>query len=291
MKAKKTSILDRIREEAPSLSPKQRALAKYIVENYRDIAFLSSTNLAMKASVSEATVTRLAYALGYPGYSELQSAIQELLYQGISSMQKYPLESNHSVFSKVINMEQTVMEEMLNGIIEEDFNEAVEQLYKARDIVVIGTQFNRVVAEYASLYLNVFKENVHKVLSYDPETFNSLESISSNAVALVFSFPRYPRATQEIVQYLNEKNVKIIGITDSVLSPIASFSSLLFLVPQKFMSFIDPYGAVMALIHSLMIGVFLKDKEQSRAKLKKYDHFLMQQDSYVLEKIELADLL
>jgi len=291
MKSKQLSILDRIREVAPSLSPKQKILAKYIAENYRNTAFQSSTSLAMNAGISEATVTRLAYALGYPGYSELQAAIQELLYQGISSMQKYPLENNHSVFSKVMNMERMIMEESMNGITNENFNQAVDQIFKAKDILIVGTEFNKVVAEYASIYLNVFKENVHKVLSYDPETFNSIESIPSGAVAIVFSFPRYPRATQEIVKYLKEKNVSIIGVTDSVMSPIASFSSILFLIPQKFISFIDPYGAVMALIHSLLIGVFLKDKEQSRAKLKKYDQFLANQDAYVLEKIELADLL
>ncbi len=288
---KKVSVLERIREVAPTLSPKQRTLAKYIAENSKDIAFVSSTTLAMNAGVSEATVTRLAYSLGYPGYSELQSAIQELLYQEIHSMEKYPLENSHSLFSKVISLEKTIMEEMLEGISEDSFNDTVDSIFNAEDVIIVGTQFNRVVAEYASIYLNVFKENVTRILSFDPETFNSLQALSPNSVALVFSFPRYPQQTQEVMSYLKEKNIKVIGITDSVLSPIAAFSSILFLVPQKFMSFIDPYGAVMALIHSLLIGVFLKDKNKSRAKLKEYDHFLEEHGAYILEKIELADLL
>lgn len=288
---RKVSVLEKIREIAPKLSPKQKLLARYIVENHKDVAFVSSTNLAMKAGVSEATVTRLAYSLGYPGYSELQSAIQELLYKEINSMEKYPLENNHSVFSKVISLEKTVMEDMLESTSENNFNEAVEMLFNAEDVIIVGTQFNRIVAEYASIYLNVFKERVHKVLSFDPDTFNSLQGLSGHSVALVFSFPRYPVHTQEIVKYLKEKDIAIIGVTDTVLSPIASSSSILFTVPQKFMSFIDPYGAVMALIHSLLIGVFLKDKDKSRDMLKEYDGFLDKYDAYVLEKIELADLL
>ncbi len=291
MREKAVSLLERIREVAPRLSPKQRILARYIADNYKDNVFVSSINLALNAGVSEATVTRLAYSLGYPGYSELQSAIQQLFYQEIHSLEKYPIENSHSVFGKVISLEKGIMEEMLEGITQDNFDQAVDLIFNAADVVIVGTQFSRVVAEYASIYLNVFKERVHKVLSLDPDTFNSLQALSPNSVALIFSFPRYPKQTQEVIKYLKEKNIKIIGITDSVLSPIASFSSILFCVPQKFISFVDPYGAVMALVHSLLIGVFLKDKDKSREMVKKYDRFLEDHDSYVLGEVEIVDLL
>ena len=85
----------------------------------------------MNAGVSEATVTRLAYSLGYPGYSELQSAIQGTFIPGKYILwRKYPLENSHSLFSKVISLEKTIMEEMLEGISEDSFNDTVDSIFK-----------------------------------------------------------------------------------------------------------------------------------------------------------------
>ncbi len=49
------------------LSDKKKQVAKYIVDNYIEVAFLTAAELARRSSVSEPTVIRLAVDLGYTG--------------------------------------------------------------------------------------------------------------------------------------------------------------------------------------------------------------------------------
>ena len=64
----KSDLLERIREEFSSYSKGQKAIATYILENYDKAAFMTAGVLGETVGVSESTVVRFAYALGYKGY-------------------------------------------------------------------------------------------------------------------------------------------------------------------------------------------------------------------------------
>ena len=49
------------------LTPSQRRIMQYIVDNYEEAIFLTASQLAQNVGVSEATVVRLAQALGFDG--------------------------------------------------------------------------------------------------------------------------------------------------------------------------------------------------------------------------------
>jgi len=59
------------------LSDKKRQIAKYILDNYTEASFLTAAELARRADVSEPTVIRLATDLGYSGFPEMRSALQD----------------------------------------------------------------------------------------------------------------------------------------------------------------------------------------------------------------------
>lgn len=71
-------LLVRINQNFSSFSKGQRLLANYIMENYDKAAFVTASRMGHTVGVSESTVVRFAYALGYDGYPELQRALQEL---------------------------------------------------------------------------------------------------------------------------------------------------------------------------------------------------------------------
>ncbi len=66
----------RIRQHYAALTVGYRRLADYLLENTFDAAFLNASELARRAKVDPATVTRFAQALGYSGYQELSNDIQ-----------------------------------------------------------------------------------------------------------------------------------------------------------------------------------------------------------------------
>src|SRR5690606_10907677 len=67
-----TDLLSRRR-----LSPAQRRIAQFVLENAAEAAFLSSTDLAARAGVSQPSVTRFAAALGFASYQAFRTGLRE----------------------------------------------------------------------------------------------------------------------------------------------------------------------------------------------------------------------
>lgn len=291
-----SSLLDSIKEKGSRLPPKQYELARFIVNNYASLAYANTVELARMASVSEATIIRLAYSLGFRGFPELQQAIRELIHEnGTGSLSRYALGSledlKECAFCFTFELEKRILDEAFAAIDKATFDAAVEMICKAPSVVVVGTSFNESLAHYAGNYLHVIKENVRIITDLGAREYQVLQEIPKGTVGLVYSFPRYPKKTQSVVSLLQKKKVPLVGITDNVLSPIASQVEKLFLVPQQFITFIDPYAAVMALTHSLLIGVFMKDPEKSRRRVRDYDQFLKSENVHLKDSVDISDLI
>jgi DNA-binding MurR/RpiR family transcriptional regulator len=291
-----SALLDLIKEKGNSLPPKQHKLARFIVNNYSTLAYANTVELARMAMVSEATIIRLSYSLGFKGFPELQQGIRELIHEnGNGSLNRYALGSlddlTDCAFCITFELEKRILEETYASIDKASFEAAVEMICNAPCVVVVGTSFNESLAHYAGNYLHVIKENVRIITEFGAREYQVLQEIPKGTVGLVYSFPRYPRQTQSVVEVLKAKKVPMIGITDNVLSPIASQVENLFLVPQQFITFIDPYAAVMALTHSLLLGVFMKDPEKSRRRVREYDRFLQSENIHIKDSVDISNLI
>ena len=72
-------LLTRINQHYNSFSKGQKLLANYIIDNYDRAAFITASKMGRTVGVSESTVVRFAYALGYDGYPALQRSLQEMI--------------------------------------------------------------------------------------------------------------------------------------------------------------------------------------------------------------------
>ncbi|MEG1911475.1 MAG: hypothetical protein RR091_03210, partial [Cloacibacillus sp.] len=69
------SMVQRIADKSGILSPKQLQLAMYIEKNYMSLAYITMTELASLADVSETTVVRFVSQLGYNGFPDFMAAL------------------------------------------------------------------------------------------------------------------------------------------------------------------------------------------------------------------------
>ena len=70
------------------LSKGQRAIARYITENYDKAAFMTAGKLGRTVGVSESTVVRFATELGFDGYPGMRRAMQEMVRSRLTSVQR-----------------------------------------------------------------------------------------------------------------------------------------------------------------------------------------------------------
>ena len=78
----------RIQDKMTSFSKGQRLIAKYILEHYDKVAFMTAARLGATVGVSESTVVRFATEICYTGYPELQQAMQEMIRSKMTSVQR-----------------------------------------------------------------------------------------------------------------------------------------------------------------------------------------------------------
>jgi len=277
-----------LKKTYPNLSPKLRRVAAYLINNHKDAAFLNAASLAQASGGSPATVTRLSYALGFKGYPKLREALQAHA-KSVLSLPKYvPRDGGGFALREVAAMEKQIIDEMLESVRPRQFNRVVGLLFKARSINVVGTHYNAMPAAYAAFYLQAIRPSVQLCSSVELDISNRAQGQGRRDVMLVVTTPRYPKDTQKITSLFKDKGVTIIAITDSQVSPIIPLADEVLIVPMRFLlSHIEPYAAIMVLIHALVTAVAYQDASKLKKQIKTYQDFMDYFDYHTIRDIKL----
>ena len=283
-----TPIIKQLKEAYPNLSPSLRRAAAYLINNHKDAAFLNASALSRAAGVSQAAITRLAYALGFKGYPELRDALQAHA-KSVLSLPKYvPREGDGFALREVAAMEKQIIDDMLESVSPRQFNRVVGLLCQARSISVVGTHYNAMPAAYAAFFLQAVRPAVQLFTSVGLDIYTRLQGLGRRDAVLAITTARYPKDTQKIVPLFKEQGVTIIAITDSQVSPVIPLADEVIIVPLRFLlSYIDPYAAIMVFIHALVAAVYNQDASKSEKQVKTYHDFMDYFDYHAIRDIKL----
>jgi DNA-binding MurR/RpiR family transcriptional regulator len=296
MAGDKTGLLRRVADHANGFSSKQRIFAEYLVKNYMGLAYATLADLSRFSGVSETTVVRFIYSIGFDGLAEFKDALRGEIERSKNAsaegLSRYDFERGNyefpgDAYRAIFAMEMHIMEETLAKIDRESFERAVDVIFKAPEMLIIACGTSRSYSHAAGFAFEVLRPDVHKIERLDLSEGTIINSIPPGTACLVFSAPRYPTATQKILEIVKRREPFLIGLTDGVLSPIAPYCDILFQIPEKFVTFIDTNAAYMALIHAIAFGVYLKDPEYSKKRIEEYDAFVKKTSYYEQDYLQL----
>lgn len=256
-------LRSRINESYGKLSKGQKRLAAYITDNYDKAVFLTAAKLGEIVGVSESTVVRFAMHLGYKGYPEFQNALEELVKNKLNSMQRMEVAYGRINQSKILDtVMQSDMERLhatLAKIDENVFDLAVETILNAKHIYVIGIRSCASLASFFAFYLNLIFDNVHLIQTNSlSEIFEQMVRIGKDDVIIGISFPRYSMRTLKAMEFANNRNAKVITLTDSVHSPMNLYSSCNLIADSDMSSIVDSLVAPLSVINALIVALCMK---------------------------------
>ena len=256
-------LRSRINESYGKLSKGQKRLAAYITDNYDKAVFLTAAKLGEIVGVSESTVVRFAMHLGYKGYQEFQNALEELVKNKLNSMQRMEVAYGRINQSKILDtVMQSDMERLhatLAKIDENVFDLAVETILNAKHIYVIGIRSCAALASFFAFYLNLIFDNVHLIQTNSlSEIFEQMVRIGKDDVIIGISFPRYSMRTLKAMEFANNRNAKVITLTDSVHSPMNLYSSCNLIADSDMSSIVDSLVAPLSVINALIVALCMK---------------------------------
>ena len=256
----KDDILSILEEKGPSFSKGQRRIAEYITDSYDKAAFMTASRLGKTVGVSESTVVRFAVELGFDGYPEMQKAMQEMVMNRLTSVQRIEVANNRignqDILSKVLQSDADKIRQTSETISREHFRLAVEAVLKARRIYVLGVRSAAPLANFTGYYMNYMFEDVRVItVSGAGEMFENLVNITPDDVVIAFSFPRYSSATLKAAQYCRALGATVIGITNSTISPLAQNSDHVLIAKSDMVSLVDSLVAPLSVVNALLVAL------------------------------------
>lgn len=266
MKSMRTNeLLNQMKERYAKLSKGQKLLADYIMENYDKAVFLTASRLGKTVGVSESTVVRFATQLGYDGYPEFQEALEELVRNKLNSIQRmevaYGRISQSEILETVLQSDAEKIKMTLTDMDKESFDRAVDMLLHAKRIYVVGIRSCAPLASFLSYYLNLIFENVTLVsTNSSSEMFEQMIRIGEGDVIIGISFPRYSVRTQKSLEFASKRKAEIITLTDSMHSPITTYSSCNLIARSDMASIVDSLVAPLSVINALVVAICMKKR-------------------------------
>ncbi len=269
-------LINNIQAQYPRFSKGQKLIAKYILENYDKVAFMTACKLGDTVGVSESTVVRFANVLGYSGYPKLQAALQELIKNKLTTVQRVEMAKDYNddstILNKVLKSDIDNIKTTMDEIDIKAFEESANKLLKAKKIYVIGMRSSFVISQYLGFYLNIIHDNVQIIRMDMGDAFEQIVRVGKDDVVLAISFPRYSKKSYQVVSYAKEKGAHIISLTDSVFAPVASIADNVLLVKSNMASFVDSLVPVLSVANALIISVGMKEKEKLKGCFDDLEH-------------------
>lgn len=255
-----SDVLTKIQAGVSGFSKGQRLIANYIITSYDKAAFMTASKLGKTVNVSESTVVRFAMELGYDGYPGLQKALQEMIRNKFTSVQRMEV-ANHriagqDVLSTVMHTDMEQIRATLDGIDRDNFHAAVDAILNARKIYILGVRSSSAVASFLDYYLSLMLDNVHLVhISSTSEVFEQIVRIQPGDLLFGISFPRYSSRTVKAMQYAHDRGSTVVALTDSTDSPIAAYADHTLLAKSDMISLVDTLVAPLSVINALLVAV------------------------------------
>ncbi|MEO8542057.1 MAG: MurR/RpiR family transcriptional regulator [Betaproteobacteria bacterium] len=279
--ATKPTSLDGLREliarESERLTPRMRDAARHALEHPNDVALSPIAAVASAANMAPSAFVRMAKALGFKGYSDLQrlflAPLQDAVkptfrerirhYGGEQTLDNPsdPAEVLHA-FSQanIVSLEHLAADADVLPL-----KQAIALIQNARMVYVVGLRRSYAVAAYLAYALNRVGQPAVQVNGLGGAIGEQAVGANVNDLLIAISFPPYANDTLQVCEQIRQQGAKRLAITNAFLSPIAKDADLVLEINDAELLGFRSLTSAMCLSQTLAMGLAFS-KRASRAK-------------------------
>lgn len=261
-----SDILTLIQNGMVHFSKGQKLIANYIMNSYDKAAFMTASKLGKTVNVSESTVVRFAVELGYDGYPSMQKALQEMIRNKLTSVQRIEVANdrfgNQEILSMVLQSDIEKIRTTLEEVDKTAFQGAVDTILGAKNIYILGVRSSAAIATFLSFYFNLMFDNVHHIhTASNAEMFEQMIRIDKDDVVIGISFPRYSSRTVKAMKFAYDRGATVIALTDSLAAPIARNATHTLIAMSDMVSLVDSLVAPLSVVNALIVACSYRKEE------------------------------
>jgi DNA-binding MurR/RpiR family transcriptional regulator len=247
------------------LPPQLQTAARYVLDRPDDVALLSMREQARRAGVPPATMTRLAKRLGLDGYDSVRELYAGAVREGTLG---FAGKASEQVEVQALHGEQALAAEMammlsrqIAALAEpaalDRLAEAATRLHAARRVYCLGLRSCHAAAWHFHYMLSLLGDKTVMLDDAGGTGLDAVRDAGTNDVLLAASVEPYARATIDGARYAAGRDVPVVALTDSEVSPLAQIATCTVLVSTESPSFfhtMTPLLAVAEILAALVAG-------------------------------------
>ncbi len=236
------------------MTPGQKKVAEYIADNLEKVSFQTIAQIAKESGVSETTVIRFSYAMGYPSFSDMQTDIQNEQIGAVNSERNHE-EQETDPYHVIIRQDIETLEGLLNRLDPAQVDAAAKLLAECRTVYSVGFRNSSVAATWFANTAQVLRPNVRALTSLNLSYSPAIDA-DEDTVGVAIFYSRYSTQTVMFCEHIKSKGGKLILITDSVNNPLAGTADFVFIAPpDRLVAQFNCMPAAFTMLNILLSGI------------------------------------
>jgi DNA-binding MurR/RpiR family transcriptional regulator len=265
---READLRERISRLHGELSPQQQAVARSLLDNLRNLPFLSVPELAELSGASEATVVRFAQRLGYAGFTELRSELLDALRDRLFSPGQAPAAGSaeaeaEDTLANVARLEVENIRRSTDEIDREAFRRAAVAVLRADHVFTFGLGISAHLAGMLAYLLGQIGVRSTALATHLSSPLESLVSLRGSDLLVAFSLPPYSAQTIDLVRRAAGDGIPTLAITDRLNAPAAIEARHAIPIRSENLMFTNAFAAVSVLVNAFAIEVGLRSREHA----------------------------
>ena len=265
----------------------KRKAAQFILLHADEVAFMTLEQVAEKAGVSPATITRTATEIGYSGFPELLAAARSSVRRDMAPVERLdhaPLHEGSTGFSESVALDVRHLDTLLRLNPAETVRAALDLLAESARLNLFTSRTSYGAMSFFAYVLGQIRPGVTLLTEAEGRLVDQLLDIAPNDAFFLADLPRYSRVVTACAREAKGGGARVICVTDGPDSPIAGFSDVALFVPYVSRSFFNSNTATLALYNALATALNLRLKDASLPRLERHNALLRTFNTLVMQK-------
>lgn len=238
-----------------SLSPELQRAARWVLAHPAELGLQSMRQSAQAASVSPATMTRLARALGLDGFEAMRRPSRAAFAQTLGRPPANAVPAGLAGDASIERLAQAQADNLSSVSTRntaEQLRAAAQALLDARTLLFLGLRASFGIAYHLHYTCDWLRPHSRLATDAGGAWADLLVTLQPGDLLVAVSQAPYTRQTVEAVQAVRVRQVPVLALTDSRLSPLARLAQQHLLFDAASPSFFHSMTGAQALAEALM---------------------------------------
>jgi DNA-binding MurR/RpiR family transcriptional regulator len=269
-------LAELVRDRFDGLTKSGKRIARYLLRNQDEAAFLSASELAERLDLSEATAVRFAQSLGFSGYPELRVALQGSFRSRVTHSVRLQerlgdLREEGDILERLTASEIDYLTQTLQTVDCVDIHRAVDLLQKRNRVFVFGLGPSTTLVDLLQIRLTRFGRHVIPLTTTGREILELLLLMTGDDLLFAIGFFDVNPTLQFVMDHARGCGCASILLTDTLGSLLGDKADVVLAARRGPVSAFHSLTVPMTIINALLLALALTDQERAVSNLDRLD--------------------